>query len=138
YMHYEACSITRQTLGYPAPVVTAREPVRGAGPLLGDVSIEGGTFQLGATPNEPFVFDNEKWAHPVEIRPFAIARAPVTQAEFAAFVEDGGYARRELWAEEGWAWREAAGARHPAYWRRDGAGWGRRHFAAWGPLEAQR
>ena len=38
---------------------------------------------LGATPNEPFVFDNEKWAHPIEIKPFAIARAAVTQSEFA-------------------------------------------------------
>ena len=38
------------------------------------------TFLLGATRDEPFVFDNEKWAHAVEIAPFRIARAAVTQA----------------------------------------------------------
>ena len=40
------------------------------------------------------MFDNEKWAHPVELAPYRIARAPVTQAEFAAFVDDGGYAQQ--------------------------------------------
>src|SRR5262249_49690859 len=39
----------------------------GAGPLPGDVQIPGGTFQLGAGRDEPFVFDNEKWAHPVSL-----------------------------------------------------------------------
>ena len=34
----------------------------------GDVRVAGGTFPLGAEPGEPFVFDNEKWAHPVELQ----------------------------------------------------------------------
>ena len=38
-----------------------------------------------------FLFDNEKWGHPVEVQAFRIARAPVTNEEFAAFVDDGGY-----------------------------------------------
>jgi iron(II)-dependent oxidoreductase len=134
-MHDEAFTITRQTLGYPAPAVADREPARGAGPLPGDVRIAGGTFQLGATRDEPFVFDNEKWAHPVEIRPFAIARAPVTQEEFAAFVEDNGFDRPELWSEAGWAWRLRDNAEHPTYWRRTADGWQRRAFDRWQPLE---
>ncbi|HWP35290.1 MAG TPA: ergothioneine biosynthesis protein EgtB [Thermodesulfobacteriota bacterium] len=110
------------------------------GPLPGDVEVPGGTFLLGALPGqEPFVFDNEKWAHPVEVRPFAIGRAPVTQAEFAAFVEAGGYGRREYWSEAGWRWREAAGAEHPVYWRRaPGGGWLRRDFDTWVALEPHR
>src|SRR5262249_43102152 len=63
-----------------------------------------------------------KWAHPVEVQPFAIARAPVTQSEFAAFVEDRGYERRDLWGDDGWRWREEADARHPVYWQRQAAG----------------
>ena len=59
----------------------------------------------------------------MEIRPFAIARAPVTQAEFAAFVDDGGYHRRELWSDGGWRWRVEADAAQPVYWRRVDAGW---------------
>ena len=41
-----------------------------------------------------FVFDNEKWAHPVHVKPFVIARTAVTQSEFAAFVDDEGYGRK--------------------------------------------
>jgi len=84
------------------------------------------------------VFDNEKWAHPVELQPFAIGRAPVTQAEFAAFVEADGYGRSELWSEAGWNWRKMAGARQPTYWCRQGGGWLRRDFDRWVPLEPSR
>lgn len=104
----------------------------------GDVFVPGGTFMLGATPDEPFVFDNEKWAHPVPLRSFAIARAPVTQSEFAAFVEDDGYRRRELWSEAGWHWRQTARAEQPLYWQRQRDGWLRRDFDRWLPLEPHR
>ena len=138
-MHVEAMAFTHQTLGYPAPPLPAGPATPpGGGPLPGDVRVPGGTFLLGATPGEPFVFDNEKWAHPVELAPFAIARAPVTQAEFAAFVEDGGYRRRALWSEAGWRWREAARADRPVYWERDGSGWVRREFDLRVPLEPHR
>jgi iron(II)-dependent oxidoreductase len=139
-MHTEAFTYTRQTLGYPAPPL-GMENSHGkeAGPLPGDVGIPGGSFRLGATPDEPFVFDNEKWAHPVAVRPFAIAKAPVTQAEFAAFVADDGYRRRPLWSPEGWRWREEAGADCPVYWRREpGGGWLRRDFDRWVGLEPHR
>jgi iron(II)-dependent oxidoreductase len=110
----------------------------GAGPLPGDVQIPGGTFHLGAGRDEPFVFDNEKWAHAVALRPFAIARAPVTQAEFAAFVADDGYRRAELWGRAGWRWRLASDASHPMHWRREGNSWLRRDFDRWLPLEPHR
>src|SRR5262249_37569963 len=136
-MHAEAFSYTRQTLGYPAPRLHARDEEKGMrdearqsrppvdsssliphpSSLCGDVHIPGGLFQLGAARDEPFVFDNEKWAHPVQVQPFAIARAPVTGAEFAAFVNEGGYQQPRFWSEDGWSWRTQAGAEHPVYWR---------------------
>jgi iron(II)-dependent oxidoreductase len=144
-MHTEAFTYTRQTLGYPPPRLSgmgAASPERetdAAGPLPGDVRVPGGTFMLGATPDLPFVFDNEKWSHPVAVAPFAIARAPVTQAEFAAFVEAGGYARRDFWSDDGWQCREAAGAEHPVYWQQRSRGdWLRREFDRWVPLEPHR
>jgi iron(II)-dependent oxidoreductase len=91
-------------------------------------------LQLGSTTNAPFVFDNEKWAHPVEIAPFRIARAPVSNAEFLAFVTEGGYRRRALWSDAGWHWRERAGAEHPLYWSRQHNGWMVRRFDRMEPL----
>jgi iron(II)-dependent oxidoreductase len=143
-MHDEAFTYTRQTLGYPEPPF-AKGSMDGAGrggpggPLPGDVRVPGGTFMFGAAQDEPFVFDNEKWMHPVELDTFEIARAAVTQEEFAAFVENGGYRRRELWCEEGREWRESVKAEQPVYWKQaDGSGWLRRNFDQWVPLEQHR
>src|SRR3989338_4104446 len=80
------------------------------GPLAGDAKIPGGSFPLGAPPDFPFVFDNEKCAHVVQVKPFRIARAPVTNAEFAAFVDDRGYRKAELWSEAGWRWLRSGGS----------------------------
>ena len=135
-MHDEAFAYTRQTLGHPAPPLPRDASlVDGAGPWPGDVAIAGGTFILGAQETEPFVFDNEKWAHAVTIPPFHIARAPVTAGELAAFVDDGGYARRAHWSDAGWEWRQRTGAEHPLHWRRADGGWERRDYDAWLPLE---
>src|SRR5262249_61114622 len=81
-----------------------------AGALPGDGEVPGGTFLIGATPDFPFAFDNEKWAHPVEINSFRIARAPVTNGEFLAFVEDGGYRKAQFWSELGLRWLEGGGS----------------------------
>ena len=164
-MHAEALAYTRQTLAYPAPRFTIGETAQqgAGGPCRGDVEIPGGAFVIGAAPDFPFVFDNEKWAHPVEIKPFQIARAPVTNGEFLAFVEDGGYRKPQFWSKEGWQWRESGGApqleqsfaqffnkkinemskasslearsNHPVYWRRDANGrWQQRLFDRYLPL----
>ena len=111
-MHAEALAYTRQTLGYSAPAndIDAIPANFGGGARPGDVEVPGGKFLIGATQETPFVFDNEKWAHQVEINPFRIARAPVTNGEFLEFVEAGGYRERRHWSEAGWRWREAGGA----------------------------
>jgi iron(II)-dependent oxidoreductase len=133
-MHAEAFIYTRQTLSYPAPKFAQAGSDSDTGPLPGDVEIPGGEFFLGSAPGANFVFDNEKWAHGVTVRPFRMARAPVTNAEFAAFVEDGGYRQRRFWDEEGWRWRESANAGHPVYWRGEGKGWSVRQFDQWKKL----
>jgi ergothioneine biosynthesis protein EgtB len=133
-MHGEAFAYTRQTLEYPAPNGHRMSVAQGEG----DAELAGGEFAQGAPRNgEGFVFDNEQWAHPVRVAPFAIARRPVTQGEFRAFVEDGGYRRDELWSSAGLAWRSASGASHPLYWRRDATSgdWQRRVFDQWRALD---
>ncbi|HEY1557479.1 MAG TPA: selenoneine synthase SenA [Kofleriaceae bacterium] len=133
-MHAEAVAYTRQTLGWPGA-----DSVQEFAPCPGDVTVAAGRYRIGAErePAPEFVFDNEKWAHDVELAAFAIARAPVTQAEFAAFVDAGGYAARASWSDAGWAWREAAGARQPLWWRGDRGAWERRVFDRWIAIAAQ-
>jgi gamma-glutamyl hercynylcysteine S-oxide synthase len=145
YMHAEAITYTRQTLAYAPPRLSVAQAAKSATPgnglsarptARGDVRVPGGVFMLGSTPGNGFVFDNEEWAHPLEVKPFAIARTQVTNGEFADFVADNGYLRRELWSEAGWNWRSSAGAEHPVYWRAEGGGrWLRRNFNTWVALE---
>ena len=129
-MHGEALTYTRQTHGFPAPPrVAERTSAVEEGPLPGDAHVEGARFLFGAVRGaDPFVFDNEKWAHPIEVAPFRIARAPVTNAEYAAFVDAGGYDDARLWSDAGHRWRTGVSARHPAYWVREGARWRERRW----------
>ncbi len=130
-MHGEAFTYMRQTLGLPAPesVHGALQETREAGGSLpGDVILQGGSYLLGAKDDGSFVYDNEKWAHPTEIEEFAMARAPVTCKEFLAFVEDGGYERREHWTAGGWLWKQREKVTGPANWRKVSDLWVRIEF----------
>jgi iron(II)-dependent oxidoreductase len=115
-MHGEAFAIARQTHGWPAPRFPVEESA--IDKTETDFSFPGGRFRLGAERAESFVFDNEKWAHEVELQPFAIARAPVSEGEYARFVDDGGAL--------------------PIYWKRDGRRLLTRRFDRWCELEPQR
>jgi iron(II)-dependent oxidoreductase len=100
----------------------------------GMVSVPTGAFLMGAAWDS-FAYDNERPAHEVAVPAFRIARAPVTNGEFARFIAEGGYERREFWGEEGWQFREKEGWRSPLYWRRDaGGGWIERRMFAETPL----
>jgi len=67
-----------------------------------------------------FAFDNEGPVHRAYVAPFEIASHPVTHGEFAAFVEDGGYARPDLWMAAGFDAVRSRGWDAPLYWSRDG------------------
>ncbi len=133
-MHREALHYTLQTLGVPLPA-DARIG-RGPSPLGegGELHCPGGEAMIGAQQDAGFVFDNEKWAHTVKLAPFAIDRRPVNNAEYLAFVEDGGYAQQEWWSAAGRQWLVSTGRNAPRYWRRGAQGWERRVFDAWMPL----
>lgn len=98
------------------------------------VSVSEGSFLMGASPDS-FAYDNEYPARELFLPEFRIARAPVTNGEFARFVEEGGYERREFWTEEGWSWREKENWTQPLYWRRAGEGaWTERRMFDEAPL----
>ena len=140
-MHDEAFLWARQTFGYQAPIFKGaiKSNNINRSPHDGFVEIPGGTWLLGSPKEAPFLFDNEKWGHEVQVNPFRIARAAVTNTEFAAFVNDQGYTREEFWSADGWVWLQQNNVEYPVYWQQDGTQqWSERRFDRWAPLEPHR
>lgn len=75
----------------------------------------GGLVQIGAGLGG-FAYDCERPRHRVFLEAFALADRLVTCGEWAQFIADGGYDNPLLWLSDGWARREQAGWRAPAYW----------------------
>lgn len=70
----------------------------------------------GTGVDHGFCFDNETPRHRVLVQPFLLASRCVTNAEYLAFVQDGGYTRSDLWLSDGWAAVQAGRLRAPLYW----------------------
>ena len=84
------------------------------------LSVVGGIYWVGYNGVE-FSYDNEGPRHQVFGEPFNIASRLVTNADFMAFIEDGGYRRPELWLSLGWNAVCERGWDSPLYWeKRDG------------------
>ncbi|MCK8786313.1 ergothioneine biosynthesis protein EgtB [Roseomonas sp. NAR14] len=80
----------------------------------------GGLVEIGHG-GDGFHFDNESPRHVTFLHPYRIADRLVRNADWLAFVEDGGYRRPTLWMSDGWALCQAEGWQAPLYWeRRDG------------------
>ena len=82
----------------------------------------GGIASIGHA-GDGFAFDCETPRHRVLLEPFALGSRLVTNAEWAAFIDDGGYRTPTLWLSDGWAWVEREDIRAPLYWRREDGGW---------------
>ncbi|AJG19432.1 Serine/threonine kinase [Cupriavidus basilensis] len=134
-MHAEALTYMRQTLDYPLHAPLAMPPLE---PHGGEVAMGGEAFLMGASDDDGFVFDNEKWAHPIRILPLCIDRQCVSNGAFAEFVAAGGYRDQRWWSDEGRAWLKHTRLTKPNRWRKsahDGQGhWEQRWFGQWEPL----
>jgi ergothioneine biosynthesis protein EgtB len=88
----------------------------------GFAAFAGGLIEIGARGNG-FAFDNELPRHTVWLGPYELARGLITNAQWCAFIEDGGYETPTLWLSDGWAWVVSEAIKAPLYWRRDGDTW---------------
>ncbi len=70
-----------------------------------------------------FCFDNERPVHREFVQPVRIARALVTNAEWLAFMRDGGYATPTLWLSDGWTTVANEGWAAPGHWREIDGRW---------------
>lgn len=84
-------------------------------------SFLGGVVDIGTT-GAGFAFDNEGPRHQTFLYDYGLANRPVTNGEYLAFIEDGGYANHEHWLSDGWFEVQSRSWRAPEYWvQRDGA-----------------
>jgi ergothioneine biosynthesis protein EgtB len=99
----------------------------------GWVEFAGGNVEAGHA-GSGFAFDNESPRHVVALRPFRLAAGPVTNREWLAFIEAGGYADPALWLSDGWDTVQAQRWQAPLYWESAGEGEPRRQMTLAGPL----
>lgn len=93
-----------------------------AAPVARDmVRVPAGRYTLG-TDDRAWAYDNERPRHPVDLAAYWLDRTPVTNADYQAFIEDGGYTDRRWWTDAGWAWRADEDAVAPRYWRQAAPG----------------
>jgi ergothioneine biosynthesis protein EgtB len=95
----------------------------------------GGRVAVGHA-GEGFAFDNETPRHDVLLRPYRLAKRPVSCGEYLQFIQDGGYRAPRWWLSEGWAQVQREGWCAPLYWR-DVSAKPAQHFTLFGlqPLD---
>jgi ergothioneine biosynthesis protein EgtB len=88
----------------------------------GFISMPAGIYEIGHE-GEGFCFDNELARHKVYLNDFQIAASPVTNKEYCAFIEAGGYKNFIYWHAEGWDWVKTRQVASPLYWHKMEDGW---------------
>ncbi len=97
-------------------------PSAGNVPALGWVERAGGLIEIGHA-GDGFAYDNETPRHRVFLTPYALATRPVTNGEYLAFIEDGGYRNPAPWLSDGWSTVQREAWAHPRYWEKHDGGW---------------
>lgn len=134
YQHGETILQTlqlKQGLPYSPP---ARWELPRAAVARGMVRFPGGRVEIG-TDDRSAAYDNERPRHPVELAPFRIDATAVTNGDYLAFMEAGGYQPGAHWSDAGRRWLAESGARAPKYWSRRDGGWVTRTMDREGPVD---
>lgn len=107
--------------------------------LSSPVSIREGIYTVGHQGNAqsagPFCFDNELGAHKVYLNDTTLAGNLVTNGEYLAFIEAGGYQNFRYWFSDGWAWVKTNGIQAPLYWHRVNGAWWNYTFDGLKPVD---
>ena len=121
-MHNEAFAYMWQTMGRSMPFAPFSNP----SVLLDNkqtwLHFPQTSFHAGSDQGSGFIFDNEKWAHPITLPAFDVASNPVTNGDYLEFLEShGNLAHAKCVAP-------------PSHWKKDGDVWLERFFNLWLPL----
>ena len=113
------------------------EPLAADGDMASEagwVDFEAGVRRIGH-PGEGFSFDNETPRHRVFLEAHSLADRLVSNGEYLAFMEDGGYRRPELWLSAGWDVASASEWVSPLYWEPDEKGWQQMTLGGMRPID---
>ncbi len=125
-MRGEALACGLQTLAVSLPRQLANHAIPAW--AQGEIRFPGGTIELGSSRDSGFVFDNEKWMHPIYVPAFTMDSTLVSHAQYSEFVADGGYQNPQFWSMAGRTWLMAQERSAPRDWLRDGRHWRCRRF----------
>jgi ergothioneine biosynthesis protein EgtB len=84
--------------------------------------VKAGLYRIGHS-GEGFCFDNEQACHQVWLDAFTIASRPVSNRDYLAFIEAGGYGCFAYWLADGWDWVSRLQIEAPLHWHRRGGEW---------------
>lgn len=120
-IHLETSSVLLRELPLdkvrPHPVWSNLCRLSGEAPQNELLTVEGGKVTLGKNRDNPlYGWDNEYGRAAFDVKAFKASRYLVSNREFLAFVQAGGYQTRAYWSEEGWNWVQFRQARHPVWW----------------------
>ncbi len=120
--HYETMLmvLTQKCLGDYRAETTQHTLLEAAAPADDRIDIPAGYYRIGG--DRPVAYDNETPLQQADLGPFSIARHPVSNAEFLAFIEDNGYRRSELWSDKGQVWLQTSQVESPDHWRQSDSG----------------
>ena len=98
------------------------------------VTLREGVYTVGYQ-GDGFHFDNELGVHKVYLNQTTLAGNLVTNAEYMAFIEAGGYQNFRYWLSDGWAWVRTHGTQAPLYWHRIDGRWHNYTFDGLHPVD---
>lgn len=118
----------------PAYRESAAPETVGTAPPPNWIVMDGGLVEIGHESGS-FAYDNECPRHKVYLAPYTIATTPVTNENYIAFIEAGGYTDADLWLSDAWATIKQEGWQAPLYWEKRETGWWRFTLCGMQPVE---
>ncbi|NLE38957.1 MAG: 5-histidylcysteine sulfoxide synthase, partial [Pirellulaceae bacterium] len=92
-------------------------PESGEPPQNELLPVPGGRVAMGKPKDHPlYGWDNEFGHQTHDVPDFAASRYLVSNREYLAFIDDGGYENPDLWTDEGRQWLGYSKATHPLFW----------------------
>ena len=127
--HETLCQVRAQRQLQTAAGLRIRQPLAASAPVsMPTASLPAGYYAVGQKRRHR-PYDNEYPLHQTAVAGCRITRAPASNADYLAFMQDGGYRDRHYWSDAGWAWLHDTGVEHPCYWCRNETG----HWYGIGP-----